>query len=258
MLKNHPPPIPAPAPENKASLRDYQPTIVHCPLNKGHIIRALFPEGVGMGERYPFPWQQLRVSRLIKPAWKTGKAKLTWPKWPTHSSMRLLQVPQSPRFAIALRPAALHKDKARQEWIDGVLYLDIDHQNIIRVTVCSKYCKPLEGLASPPPPCYKWKYPTHNHHSWSKPYIVWLEKGKLFHSACKWKVSEGSTYPKKNGTLPETSSSHLKWMVGRLVSFWEGLFSGDMLGLGRAIILVMTRKQSASIHIEILSQIYTP
>ena len=29
-----------------------------------------------------------------------------------------------------------------------------------------------------------------------------------------------------SSTLPETNSSHLKsWMVGRLVFFWDGLFS---------------------------------
>ncbi len=34
-------------------------------------------------------------------------------------------------------------------------------------------------------------------------------------------------------TLPETNSSHLKWMVGRLLSFWETIFSGAMLVSGR-------------------------
>ena len=37
----------------------------------------------------------------------------------------------------------------------------------------------------------------------------------------------------QSSTLPETNSLHLKWMVGILVSFWDGQFSGAMLVSGR-------------------------
>ena len=36
----------------------------------------------------------------------------------------------------------------------------------------------------------------------------------------------------QGSTLPETNSLHLKSMVGILISFWDGLFSGAMLVLG--------------------------
>ncbi len=42
-----------------------------------------------------------------------------------------------------------------------------------------------------------------------------------------------------NYTLPETNSkSTWKWMVGILVSHWDGLFSGAMLVLGRVLVSI--------------------
>ena len=49
----------------------------------------------------------------------------------------------------------------------------------------------------------------------------------------------GALHPNKDNrkivnTLPETNIAPDKWMVGRLVSFRDGLFSGSMLVFGRA------------------------
>ena len=37
-------------------------------------------------------------------------------------------------------------------------------------------------------------------------------------------------------TLPETNIAPEKWMIGILLSFWEGLFSGAMLVSGRVVV----------------------
>ena len=46
------------------------------------------------------PENSSKPSGLRNPAWNTGKARLMCPKWPTHSSMRLLHVPQSPALVL--------------------------------------------------------------------------------------------------------------------------------------------------------------
>ena len=54
----------------------------------------------------------------------------------------------------------------------------------------------------------------------------------------KWRIATPQVWPVQKiqvtFTLPETNISRTwKWMVGILVSFWDGLFSGAMLVLGR-------------------------
>ncbi len=39
-----------------------------------------------------------------------------------------------------------------------------------------------------------------------------------------------------NPTFPETNIAPEKWMVGILLSYWEGNFSGAMLNFGRVLI----------------------
>ena len=61
-------------------------------------------------------------------------------------------------------------------------------------------------------------------------------------ASCKWEVRHGDGHGTKLllwDTLPETNSSPLKkkWMVGILLSYWKGLFSGAMLVSGRVPII---------------------
>ena len=55
-----------------------------------------------------------------------------------------------------------------------------------------------------------------------------------------------------SATLPETNSSSLKWMVGRLLSFWEGLFSGVMLVSGRVKPFVLILAKDYAYCIELM------
>ena len=55
--------------------------------------------------------------------------------------------------------------------------------------------------------------------------------------------------------LPETNMAPEKWMVEILVSFWEGLLSGDMLVLGSVDIHICFWVISSSRHISNLYRI---
>ena len=55
--------------------------------------------------------------------------------------------------------------------------------------------------------------------------------GFYFHQ-CHPNSPEIRSFHKARITLPKTNVAPEKWMIGILVSFWDGLFSGAMLVLG--------------------------
>ena len=79
-----------------------------------------------------------------------------------------------------------------------------------------------------------------------QPRECWRENVKLMCcSLCA--LHEVSIY--RLYTLPETKHSPYKWMLGRCISYWDGVFAGPMFVSGRVVQRLAKRGTNSNVHL---------